>query len=471
MRKAHTTETTHKNQQLLRNIRQHNTNLCTRTMKGTMMKWTVTLPMKRIIFEDLNDILCRCSTISPVFPSFSDLCPRAKALLHLCCAQSYSSGDVGAHYDFESRGSSEECSCSATFRIQFPTRLSFVTYVQRCRKNYVKASGWRRAIITTSRGKNDTAVYRSIVNLVRGEVMRAGGLASILPYRPSLASSERVFSSVLDSNSLREYYAECEPGATLIAFDLFADGTTLSSSGSQSACPIRGMAIAELDLKEPCSSNAFYLFYYKQERAFLALKSVGSFMDCSYCMMPTRTLQSNYSDTATKLPDELNTVSCSAIQEIQTIVTNGVDRSVTNTVSRQIVVARAALCTNDDALTYAYNISPQATRVAKNYLHKVSAVPFPPALAAFCGMGSAPFHLYKSIGFDKLHTVDLGAERDISDNGYAAFSKPQYNKGVITKSALVRLANKRFRELPRVCRINISPFRNSSTDVHSNMTG
>ncbi len=48
---------------------------------------------------------------------------------------------------------------------------------------------------------------------------------------------------------------------------------------------------------------------------------------------------------------------------------------------------------------------------AKRYLKKESALEYPPALAAVHGLGTKPFHLYSSIGYDRLHALYPGPER------------------------------------------------------------
>ena len=107
----------------------------------------------------------------------------------------------------------------------------------------------------------------------------------------------------------------------------------------------------------------------------------------------------------------------------------------------------------------------------QQYLRKTSASEFPPALSAMYGLGTRPHRLYKSIGIDRLHVFELGPSRELADSAFTQLSKTAYNKGIFTKSVLVRSAYLRILELPIVKRFNIAPFRASSGEVHSRMTG
>lgn len=65
--------------------------------------------------------------------------------------------------------------------------------------------------------------------------------------------------------------------------------------------------------------------------------------------------------------------------------------------------------------------SQSEVQYARAYLKRVSANFIPPALAAFNGLGSSPFRLYKSIAFDNLHLFDLGLARTLPDFDFKAF--------------------------------------------------
>ena len=95
---------------------------------------------------------------------------------------------------------------------------------------------------------------------------------------------------------------------------------------------------------------------------------------------------------------------------------------------------------------------------ARDYLRRVSATEIPPALASFAGFGTEPFLLYKSVGFDRLHLVDLVVARTLPDLSFYAFSEFSYNKGQLTKTELVRLANRSFNDLKNYSKVYIPPF-------------
>lgn len=111
------------------------------------------------------------------------------------------------------------------------------------------------------------------------------------------------------------------------------------------------------------------------------------------------------------------------------------------------------------------------TQLSKRYLKRLSANLIPPALTAFYGLGTKPYHLYSCVWFDKLHLIGLRVERLLPDMAFTRFARTSYNKGVISKSALVRICNQRFADLTRAYGINVKPFPLNTADVHANMTG
>lgn len=101
----------------------------------------------------------------------------------------------------------------------------------------------------------------------------------------------------------------------------------------------------------------------------------------------------------------------------------------------------------------------------------MSAQEYPPAIAAFKGMGTSPFHLYRSIGYDRLHVLDLDPFRQLPDLAFKVFSTSDAYKGY-SKAELVQLANQRFWDLPRSCRLGkLTPFRLSSNEKQAGMSG
>lgn len=58
-------------------------------------------------------------------------------------------------------------------------------------------------------------------------------------FRENQKYGHRSFSNVLDSDAMKIYFDSVNHETNIVGFDIFADGTLLSSSGSQSLCPIR----------------------------------------------------------------------------------------------------------------------------------------------------------------------------------------------------------------------------------------
>lgn len=115
----------------------------------------------------------------------------------------------------------------------------------------------------------------------------------------------------------------------------------------------------------------------------------------------------------------------------------GLLRDVTETIVRQIVVARNQHgFVEDDG-----GPSRVVLEKCKDYLARNSASNLPPALASVYGLGSTPFLLYRSVGFDRLHAIDLGIEWDLTDKAFIVFNSYSYNKAILSKLALVRIFN------------------------------
>eukprot|EP00171_Calliarthron_tuberculosum_P010077 IDg10077t1 len=176
----------------------------------------------------------------------------------------------------------------------------------------------------------------------------------------------------------------------------------------------------------------------KQERAFLCLKSVGSFMDCTFCLMPTRTIREEREIDDADIPPAIRHLSNDDIYDLQTSDFPVVGRNVPSTVSKQLTVSRASTAFE----TASEPPSAEEVTNAKKYLDRVSAICFPPALAAMYGLGTPPFQLYDAVGFDKLRMLHLGAQREL-----------------------------RTEDLPRSCGLQVSPFRAGPGEVHAHMTG
>eukprot|EP00171_Calliarthron_tuberculosum_P004396 IDg4396t1 len=209
-----------------------------------------------------------------------------------------------------------------------------------------------------------------------------------------------------------------------------------------------------------------------QERSFLGLKSVGSFMDCSFCLMPSLefTSDSSYDDSIE--PQEICEISAeNDVYLVQTGSSSARARNVINTISRQLIAVRTMLTSAHGFNEECTSFNSSDAHLSKRYLKRVSATLILPSLASFHGLATPPYHLYTCVRFDKLHVVDLGVERMLPDMAFTTFARASYNKGVISKSALMRVSNQRFSDLTRAFGLNLQPFRMNANEVHANMTG
>ena len=65
------------------------------------------------------------------------------------------------------------------------------------------------------------------------------GTDSILKFNASVIHGIRNYSSLKDSESLQSHYESVPTGSLIVAFDIYADGTIVTSSGSQSVNTVR----------------------------------------------------------------------------------------------------------------------------------------------------------------------------------------------------------------------------------------
>ena len=99
-----------------------------------------------------------------------------------------------------------------------------------------------------------------------------------------------------------------------------------------------------------------------------------------------------------------------------------------------------------------------------------SAKSIPPALACFEGLGTAPFHLFKSITFDKLHVFDLGIIRDIQD--FAALTISRSRPCYFTAPQIAAIANQRMKDIPKTAKFKRdSLFRSNFSESQYSIPG
>ena len=198
----------------------------------------------------------------------------------------------------------------------------------------------------------------------------------------------------------------------------------------------------------------------KQERQILSLKSVGSYRDCSLCMSLSRfcprdnELQESGDDGITALPDFAENYTQDTFEPAEnapgTFGESATQRDVQRTISAALLSCEEL--SEDTAHRRGMSLRElrKARGEAKNYLTAMSAQQYPPALAAWPGLSSKPFLLYRSVASDTLLVMDLGILRIIPDYTHEVFARVEYRDHG-TKASLIKLVNQRFLDLPRGC--------------------
>eukprot|EP00171_Calliarthron_tuberculosum_P010469 IDg10469t1 len=106
-----------------------------------------------------------------------------------------------------------------------------------------------------------------------------------------------------------------------------------------------------------------------QERALFGLKKVGSFMDCSQCMRPTRTHSQDEEQNVTNEPPELRDGRLeSDIYTVQTSRAPARPRHANNTVVRQLIVATSILASTQRLAAKMQTYTSKEATFAKSYL-------------------------------------------------------------------------------------------------------
>lgn len=155
-----------------------------------------------------------------------------------------------------------------------------------------------------------------------------------------------------------------------------------------------------------------------EERTILCLKRRDYFMHCSHCTLLTRvyasTVQSSngpyreQSVPSTASAQLTSNGDANPVRITRRIAPNNSvqlsdgshpQRDVCVTLRHQLILAKQ----NQSRRLDTYSISHYILFAISNRAHD-----FPPALACFTVLGSAPHNLYRIITFDKLHVVDLG---------------------------------------------------------------
>ena len=108
---------------------------------------------------------------------------------------------------------------------------------------------------------------------------------------------------------------------------------------------------------------------------------------------------------------------------------------------------------------------------AKELINRTNSSYCPPALAFFAGKGTDLFMLYDISGFDLLHCLDPGLARTFPKFPISMFCEAHVPQRKMSKPAIVRLANERFRQHARCFKITFAPLRAAATEVQAFTTG
>ena len=121
----------------------------------------------------------------------------------------------------------------------FRTPTCFSNYAEVVRKENVLRDGWKSSIIKIEHYTADNGVFRDGTHVLQTALRSAGVVGSVRAWNAKYRENERVWSSVIDSDSLGSQVVHYEKDMTVIAAGIYTDRTTLSSSGSQSTSVVR----------------------------------------------------------------------------------------------------------------------------------------------------------------------------------------------------------------------------------------
>lgn len=472
-------------------------------------------------------------TTIPIFNKAPSLCPpwdvipeHIKSSIIYTANCSMSRGDCHLYYEhILQRDMTLTSSTSTDHPIPlshfFPTADRFFNYTVNFNKAKVVDEGWVRAKITINTGNNqsftnENGCFRCPLKLLENIFLKSGGtLSSIIPFKKQMnRANERTFSSPWDTFLYEQYCSSVNFG-NVIMVDFFADGCTLSRSGTQSGVFIRvrfpnikgfsekwfdiGIAPTQKQfpeyLPEYARRRLRALLYHRflflmmkkmakasyhgliingvtlvprigmliadqpEERMLLCLKGHDSFMDCSLCTLPSRiSSQDNATSEDEPTPTRQHSVS-NRVGQLRSDFYS--PRPVGNTVTAQLELANHKL--------HGKELGRNRLLSILSFLIKNSAHDFPSFLASFDGLGSAPFLLFCIIVFDKLHVFDLGLIRNFTDMICLIIQK---HNNQLPLTRLIAILNDRYVDLPPSARLpGLRPFRLNSDDVQAGMSG
>lgn len=112
-----------------------------------------------------------------------------------------------------------------------------------------------------------------------------------------------------------------------------------------------------------------------------------------------------------------------------------------------------------------------AILLGKMYLHSVSAAGIRSVFSSFAGPSTSPALLFDCVDLDRMQAMDFRILRDTPDHSFRLFGSTKYNKGLVTRAALVRTSNRLLMQLPRANSLRICPFSSVPNYVHAGVTG
>lgn len=191
---------------------------------------------------------------------------------------------------------------------------------------------------------------------------------------------------------------------------------------------------------------------------------------------------SNSSATSDDSDDSTESNSITASQARQLDPAPGQKRSVVRMLSAQLTMAVANIVRGGAANRMVvqklrhtldphwFDRSEEELCAIRHYLMTHSGCDLPPALAAVHGLGTHPFLLYETIGFDSLHVLDSGIIRLFADKCVQHFSGKKYT--TLPTSRSISLANERLNRMPRSCHLpNVDIFASKNNERQPGMTG
>lgn len=316
-------------------------------------------------------------------------------------------------------------------------------------------------------------------------------------YRTELKNSEVIYTYDINQDSLREYTDYNPLIDLLVAFDIIADGTTLSVSGYQSACVVRvrfvnirgnsdnchkvGLShylrgrqyyiiakIAQeislltqkflfffsrtllwhqkqyftlIELKQPSESVLSSAIGNKSE--FFSLTVAVSFRYCSIFTIKTRDIvhsEEYLIDNNFIFPNG----TYKFIYSRQTKNNSAPFRDISRTVQYHLIVDKHMVGIPGLRQFEGTSVSSVRLQEEKQYLYQSSAAQLPPALAIFYGFCTEPFNTFSFIGCYRLRSCDLGAELYLPEMTFQFFKKPEYKRFTLRKHIFYGSPNKFF---------------------------